>query len=313
MQKPSPVTPGPAGAERESVPCSVCGTPPPTHVWAVVQGFALVRCPRCGVRRVSPRLTAQALRAYYDAAYWKSRDSVCRGYFDYAGDEDNIRRTFRRRLAWLDRRTGVRRGRALDVGCAYGFLVAEALAAGWDARGLEWSEHAVAGAAAEVRPRIELGTLTGAEREAGTWDLLTLWDYLEHSPDPRADLTAAARLLKPGGWISIILPDAGSLLARIQGPRWEEYKKPQEHLYFFTYAQLARLLAELGFTVQARHWAGKYASVAFACSRFKPEDGWIYPLACAAGTILGAVGLAERVWYVDPRDKRHVLARKEVR
>jgi SAM-dependent methyltransferase len=304
------LNPGPTEA-REAADCAVCGAPTPAQPWAVVQGFNLVRCPGCGVRRVSPRLTPAGLQAYYDADYWRSTDSVTRGYFDYPGDEANIRRTFRRRLAWLERRLGPGRGRSLDVGCAYGFLVDEARTRGWDAHGLEWSAHAVEHAPAAVRGRIERGSLATISAAPGTCDLVTLWDYLEHSPDPRADLSAVARLLKPGGWVSLIIPDAGSLLARVQGPRWEEYKKPQEHLYFFTFRQLARLLRELGFEVRDRQWAGKYASLAFACSRFKPGDGWIHPLACAAGAVLRGLGQAEAVWYINPRDKRHVLARKK--
>jgi SAM-dependent methyltransferase len=297
---------------RIPVACSVCGEAAPAKPWAVIRGFNLVRCPRCGVKRVSPRLDADALAAYYDAEYWRSRDSVTRGYFDYAGDEVNIRRTFRRRLAWLARH-GVRpSGKSLDVGCAYGFLVAEAGQAGWDAYGLEWSEHAVAGARPEVRGRIEQGVLTGTRRPGGAYALITLWDYLEHSADPRADLETAARLLAPGGWLSLIVPDAGSWLARLMGPGWEEYQKPEEHLYFFTARQLLALLRALGFAPVARQWAGKYASLDFAFSRFRREDGLLFYPAWLARTLLRGLGLQKTVAYVNPMDKRHLLVRKNI-
>jgi SAM-dependent methyltransferase len=220
--------------DREIVACCVCGAEPPDVPEFVIQTFPIVRCPRCGVRRVSPRLTPGALRQYYDAGYWKSPDSVMRGYFDYAGDEANIRLTFKRRLQRIQRHTKSA-GRWLDVGCAYGFLLLEAQNAGWEVGGVEWSEHAATHAPEAVRARIKVGSLLQADWPENHWDVVSLWDYLEHSQNPKADLEKAAKLLKPGGWLSVIIPDPGSWLARWMGARWEEYKKPQEHLYFWRF------------------------------------------------------------------------------
>jgi SAM-dependent methyltransferase len=294
---------------REAVVCSLCGAPPPAAPEFMVQGFTFVRCPVCGVRRVSPRMMLPALNRYYDQGYWASADSVTRGYFDYPGDRENIRRTFRRRLRLLERWT--RPGRLLDVGCAFGFLLQEALARGWEAWGVEWSAHAAGHAEAGVRDRIRLGSLQQADFSAASLDAITFWDYLEHSTDPGKDLDSAARLLKPGGWFSVIIPDAGSWLARLMGPRWEEYKKPQEHLYFFTGRQLQAELQRRGFRVRHREWAGKYASLDFAFSRFKPGDGLTYGLGRAGLALAGALGLKHSVFYINPMDKLHILCQKE--
>lgn len=300
----------PAESFLEETDCSVCGAPTPRTRLFWVEGFALVRCPGCGVKRISPRLRIPELRDYYGEAYWKSEDSVCRGYFDYRGDRANIVRTFRRRLRLLAR-LGGKSGRLLDVGCASGFLLAEAVQQGWEAWGVEWSQAAVAAADPGVRPRIYPGQFRDPRSLPGELDLVTCWDYLEHSPDPRADLELAARLLKPGALLSIIVPDAGSWLARLLGPRWEEYKKPREHLYFFTGAQLERLLARLGFGIVHRGWAGKYASLDFALSRFKPGDGWAHALAAGVKTGMQSLGLSQKVCYINPFDKRHLVARKQ--
>ncbi len=295
-------------ASREAVPCSVCGEQPPVRPAFESKGFRIVRCPRCGVLRVSPRLTANALKAYYGPAYWKSGDSVARGYFDYLGDEANIRRTFQRRWQWLGKRLP-RAGRLLDLGCASGFLLDEARRAGWDAVGVEWSEHARANAPAAVRSRIA-ASLAELKLADASVDCVTAWDYLEHSQDPAAELETWARLLAPGGWLSVIIPDAGSWLARLLGPRWEEFKKPEEHLYFFTGRQLERLLARLGLRVLGRRYEGKYASLKFAFSRFKPGDGPLHGASRLAGKLARALGLEDRVAYVNPFDKLHVVAQK---
>jgi SAM-dependent methyltransferase len=306
-----PMTMNFSGApEQEDAPCCVCGTPAPTQAAFVVQSQRVVRCPRCGLLRVSPRPTQADLRQYYGAEYWQSPDSVLRGYADYPGDEANIRRTFRRRLQRVERFNGGP-GRWLDVGCAYGFLLLEAKLAGWDAQGLEWSVHAASRAPEEIRGRIRVGSFQAADFPENSWDVVSCWDYLEHSPDPKADLAKAHRLLKPGGWLSVIIPDAGSWLARWMGPRWEEFKKPQEHLYFFTGAQLAALCRSLGLAPSAREWAGKYARWDFALSRFKRGDGILFPVARAAQFVLKMMGLEHGVVYVNPRDKLHLLCQKE--
>ncbi len=294
---------------REPADCSVCGAAPPPHVVFWSQDFPVVRCPGCGVLRVSPRLTPEALRAYYGPAYWASQDSVVRGYFDYAGDAENIRRTFKRRWQRIIR--GVSQpGKMLDVGCASGFLLGVAQAGGWNVTGLEWSEHAKAQAPALIGKRIRLGTLPDAGLQPASLDVITFWDFLEHSGDPRKDLEQAARLLKPGGRLSVIIPDAGSLLARFMGPRWEEFKKPQEHLYFFTGAQLQRLVISLGFEIIATKREGKYASLGFAFSRFKPGDGLWYLLARAAGRLIRILGWERKVVYINPGDKLHFICRR---
>lgn len=295
---------------REAADCDVCGAAPPSGrpaFWS--QDFPVVRCPGCGVLRVTPRLTPEALRAYYGPAYWASQDSVVRGYFDYAGDAENIRRTFQRRWKRICRgMTGP--GKMLDVGCASGYLLEVALAAGWAVTGLEWSEHARTQATDAVRQHIHLGSLPDVQIASASLALVTFWDYLEHSRNPRSDLEHAARLLKPGGRLSIIIPDAGSLLARLMGPRWEEYKKPQEHLYFFTGAQLRRLVKSLGFDLITARREGKYASLGFALSRFKPGDGLLYWLARLAGFVIRRLGWWRRVVYINPRDKLHLICRR---
>jgi SAM-dependent methyltransferase len=296
--------------EQEDVRCCVCGAPAPEAAAFVVQGQRVVRCPGCGLLRVSPRPAPAALRQVYGADYWKSPDSVLRGYEDYPGDEANIRRTFRRRLKRVQALNGAP-GRWLDVGCAFGFLLQEAQLAGWEVQGLEWSAPAASQAPLEVRDHIQVGSFQEAEFVENTWDVISFWDYLEHSPNPKADLQKAQRLLKPGGWLSIVIPDAGSWLARWMGPRWEEFKKPQEHLYFFTGKQLAALCARLGLMPRQREWAGKYARLDFALARFKRGDGMLFPLARAGRFALKMLGLENFVVYINPRDKLHLFCRKE--
>src|SRR5919112_2231454 len=85
-------------------------------------------------------------------------------------------------------------GRVLDVGCGFGHFVRWAEDAGWDAWGYEpdqWSrDHAVCDSS-QVVP-----TLADAP---GPFDVITMWDVLEHSEDPLAFVRELAGHLAPGG------------------------------------------------------------------------------------------------------------------
>jgi 2-polyprenyl-3-methyl-5-hydroxy-6-metoxy-1,4-benzoquinol methylase len=244
-----------------------------------------------------------AYAAIYDEAYFKSSDSVLRGYDDYAKERDSILRTFQRRWKWIAPHAR-RGGNFLDIGCAFGYALDVAREAGMEPFGVDISAHAVA----EARKRglrVEHGGLAEAERAfGGPFRVVTSWDVIEHLPDPRAHLRRIAGLIEPGGMVSIITPDRGSPTARIFGERWVEYQKPEEHIHFFRRQDLRALLQQVGFDVVHETTAGKYVSLGFALSRLTTYSR-LFGLAARV-----ASPLAGGTIYVDPLDKMQVIARK---
>ncbi len=100
--------------------------------------------------------------------------------------------------------------RLLDLGCAYGFLVVEALDAGFDAIGVDASRFAIGEAGAWARPAV--GRLLAAHAERlpfadASFDVVTAFDILEHVPRPELLLAEAARVLRPGGLLLGATPD----------------------------------------------------------------------------------------------------------
>ncbi len=95
--------------------------------------------------------------------------------------------------------------RVVDVGCGGGILTETLAKAGADVVGIDQSEltlevakqHAAKGGLS-IDYRIQ--TVEDlAEKEAGTYDVVTCLEMIEHVPDPAAIIAACARLLKPGG------------------------------------------------------------------------------------------------------------------
>jgi len=124
-------------------------------------------------------------------------------------------------------------GRLLDVGCASGGFLSCAADAGWTVVGVEPAEVLCARAEEMLRGRGEVLCLTlqQANLPLSSFDALTLWDVLEHVPDPRAFLKHCASLLKPGGYLFANVPDLDSLQARLLRERWPLLLA--EHLNYF--------------------------------------------------------------------------------
>lgn len=245
---------------EEYVPCNLCGstqyrviiTPTVTEVDpATVMSAAggirgtqqIVRCTSCGLVYVNPRLRSEAVVAAYQTA----TDEL------YVQGGAGRAQTFARCARLLER---WRRppGRLLDVGCAAGFFVKAAAERGWDACGVEPCAWLAAWGRQHITPQLHATTLAGAQFPDASFDVLTMWDVLEHVPDPMSELRECARVLKPGGLLVINFPDFSSVSARLTGRHW--WFLLSNHLYYFSRRVMRAYLTQAGFSVQAFrvHW-----------------------------------------------------------
>ncbi len=193
-------------------------------------------CLDCGLLFQWPRPDPAALAQ----AYTEVVDPL------YMAERENRLLTFRRVLRHLGPGAG---RRLLDVGAYCGYFLEVAREGGFRAEGLELSRWAAEHARGRGFP-VHAETLQERVRSGERYQVLTLWDVVEHFADPRAELEAAFRLLQPGGrlWLSTI--DAGSLVARLLGARWPWLM--DMHLFYFDRANLSALLEEVGFRVLER-------------------------------------------------------------
>lgn len=267
--------------------------------------WSVVECTDCGLTYVTPQLAPAALvERVYDDEYWDSRAPRLRGYADYRGRVDLHVRTFERRWRALARHVP-RTGRALDVGCADGTFLALLAARGFDVLGLEPSAGIRRDAIRRLGPGRVLGrTLAEAELPTARFDLVTLWDVVEHLPDPRADLDRLRRALAPDGRLVIETQDVRSLAARLLGRRWHHFKHA-EHLHHFHAGTLRALLEGSGFELvhATRRGAGKYVTPAFVVERSRRLTPALAPLLERLERFLPSA------FYVNPHDEWIVVAR----
>jgi len=80
------------------------------------------------------------------------------------------------------------------------------------------------------------------------YDVVSMFHYLEHTPDPKRELAAARSALRPGGHLMIEVPDPESVYGRLLGKWWVPWLQPQ-HLHVMPIANLCRELESQGFTI----------------------------------------------------------------
>lgn len=223
-------------------PCNLCGASDRRLLFKKF-GFDIVACRQCGLQYLPWALTAEDLAAFYNDGYFTGQADR-HGYLDYAGDEALLLDNFR------DKLTGVAAleptGRLLDVGAALGYFVQAAHEAGWEASGLEVSEYA----AGEARKR-GLDVRTGASVSVfprSHFNVVTLWDVIEHLNDPLQVLQEIREVLAPGGLLVVSTGDLGHPFSRVLGRHARMYAPPQ-HLYYFSRDTLSRMLEAAGFEV----------------------------------------------------------------
>jgi SAM-dependent methyltransferase len=168
-------------------------------------------------------------------------------YRQYGG----LTHTILRRLYHWRTRSWVRAfgssGMALEVGCGAGWMLRALRPQGWTVVGNERTVQSTASASRVNGLPIFVGNLAALKPEP-RFDLIILFQVLEHLPDPLATLQQCVRLLKPGGNLVIAVPNLESWQARLTGRSWFHLDVPR-HLFHFSPRSLSQVLRQTGLTV----------------------------------------------------------------
>ena len=253
----------------------------------------IVRCASCGHMQLE-RMPAEA---ELEEAYAGAEST------DYVEEEAGQRATARAVLEAIERE--VTPGAILDLGCWVGFLLAEARERGWETTGVEPSTFASAYARERLGLDVRTTGLFDADLPEGRFQAVVLGDVIEHLPDPGAALERIRALLAPGGVVALILPDAGSRLARTMGARW--WSVIPTHVHYFTRDSLSLLLERHGFAVRRLETSPKAFTVRYYLGRI---GGYSPPLARALTRAAERVRVADRIWAPDFRDRMIAVAER---
>jgi SAM-dependent methyltransferase len=200
---------------------------------------ALARCTKCGHMQTNPRL---------------EMENVLKGYID-AVDPNHIRqdlyreKTFIRTMAHLSTLSELRKSKTvavLDIGCASGaFLNSVNREFGWQGIGLEPSKWMCDYGRNTYGLDLRSTFFSADLFTYNSFDLVTLWDVIEHISEPNIIFSDIAKILKTHGLLVINIPNSNSIVARFLGKHWPFLLAV--HIHYFTPKSLAQILDKHGF------------------------------------------------------------------
>jgi SAM-dependent methyltransferase len=210
------------------------------RMYVLLERAELRRCARCG-HAVTARVPKRRGHEAY-GQHLHARDEFERDYLPAR------RRSYARGLGVLDRAPG----KVLDVGANYGHFLDFALGQGWEVTGAEASAGARSAGLDSVRQHLHAEMADALA--LGPFDLVTLWDVLEHVADPFALLGSIRDVLTPAGRLLVRVPDGRALVA-LSGPSRQLHlalchpTNPEEHPHQWTPASLGEVARRVGLEV----------------------------------------------------------------
>jgi SAM-dependent methyltransferase len=223
--------------------CPTCNSP--SHLAMRLAHTSVWKCSglECGLRFANPQLGAEALsQAYADYYYPAQSKGAC---IRYEGTPEALLQQF---YSQLQGRIGPLRGmRMLDYGCGNGALLRVGQQFGLTAIGIERDVNARR-VAASIPEMLVYEDFAGLCKAAPLeqFDLIILWNVIEHLRCPWSDLRQLRGLLAPGGYVVLSTMNIRCLRARLERKQWENYQNPT-HFYYFDRKSLRRVLNAGGF------------------------------------------------------------------
>ena len=150
-----------------------------------------------------------------------------------------------------------RSGRLLDMGCGLGFFVRKVAGlANWEAYGREISPAAVRYAREKLGlTNVTCGRLEDVEFPPCSFDIITLWDVIDHILYPDPVLRRCHALLRDGGICFLRTPNVSGQLFRarinkmVKGMQPNvDYMQAFDHFHLYSMATIRKLLQRNGFT-----------------------------------------------------------------
>lgn len=195
----------------------------------------VVKCNKCGLVYINPRLEENTIIN----AVSEGDDTF------YVSQREGRIETFKRGIELVEIFSP--KGKILDIGCAAGFFLTAAKERGWETYGVEPNTYLSEYGKKEFELNVFNGTLKEAGFQDNFFDVVTMWDVLEHTTDPLSELQEANRILKKGGVLVVNFPDFSSIWAKIFRRKW--WFLLSHHLYYFTPKTLKLMLDKGGFEV----------------------------------------------------------------
>src|SRR5262245_18365609 len=227
-------------------------------------------------------------------------------YGDYLADRKVHERNSRRRLATLEKfLDSSRRGSLFEIGCAYGFFLDLARKRFDTVAGIDVNREGTEFARGELGLDASHGEFLEKDFGGRSFDVVCLWDVMEHLGSRHRYLEEIGASAKPGSLIALTTGDVESFNARWRGGKWRLIHPPT-HLFYFSRKTIGAMLEKYGYEVAWSAHSGISRSV----------DNILYTVSAGKGPLpaihraLKKAGLLRWSVYLNLFDILYVIARK---
>lgn len=285
--------------------CKVCGSGSITKRFSIFETRSICKCNGCMVEFLDPQLNDEELTKLYSETYYTP--------WGLAGSAENeaLKRmkiaTFNLRLDLVQ--TFVPKGKLLDVGCATGYLLEAAKEKGFDVYGVEFSEYSSQLAKQKFgNEKIHNGILETSPFATNFFDVITMFDLIEHVRIPQVVLEKAKSLLSDNGVIMISTPDTGSTSHSLMGKKWTHYKL--EHFFYFNKASMNLAADRSGLKVVHYERSKKALTLNYMYLQFKTYKHWLFTPISSMLYAVASKKLREHNFYFPIGEMTVVLKKK---
>lgn len=226
-----------------SAACIICGAKERKKLFS--QGeWEIFCCNSCGLGVLDPQPTKEEIIKLYNQEY-----------FTEPGQNgiDPDSKEFAHRLSLESTRIRLvrsqkRQGTVLDIGCGNAYFLAACQKKGFNVHGLDISDYAVEYATQRLKLPVTVGEVDTVTLPENSFDVITMWHYLEHTENPRNIIKKVTPWLKKDGILVVDVPNYEGTDAQKDWENWVGWQLPY-HLHHFTENSLKQLLTEMGFKV----------------------------------------------------------------
>jgi SAM-dependent methyltransferase len=211
------------------------------------EAFELFTCQSCGFIFTQKYPDQSEIGKYYESVDYISHSDTSKGFSNKIYQQAR-KVMLRKKRGLVEKITGLKTGRLLDIGSGTGHFANFMKEGGWQVSGIEINEKARNFAVSEFGLEIispeKISTL-----ETGSFDCITLWHVLEHFHDPFKYMSDISSLMKPGGLCLIALPNSDSYDAGHYREFWAAFDVPR-HLWHFNPDSFRIFTEKTGFVLQ---------------------------------------------------------------
>jgi 2-polyprenyl-3-methyl-5-hydroxy-6-metoxy-1,4-benzoquinol methylase len=262
-------------AHGDKVICKICGGDDVSVFGKIANGnysasflkdYSLLKCEKCSLKFIYPTPSDEALDFIYSNPEYSAWETSTE-------KEGNIRYVnFEHYLKTIKKH--VNGGKLLDCGCATGYFLDVAKENGFDCYGIETSQIPFSISEIKHPQKVFKKNIEELSAFDSFFDIITMFDFIEHVKDPSRALRKANGLLKTGGYLVMTTPDTKSLSMTLLGKKHTNYIL--EHINLLNHELLLKYFENLGFEIASISPAKKMLTLKYAENVFKVHGNFLH-------------------------------------